>query len=180
MSLKGPYVSQKRALHIHKRALCIHKRALCILKRALHIHKRALYMFKRALCIHNRALYIHNRAQPIHKKTLNIKRALHIHTRALNIHKRALAKEHRVSRQLMHLRHEAKGPNKSTRVLWGGFGQQDRLNYRSLLQKICKKALSKRRFSAEETCNLIDPTDHSHPVPIRQKAMHIHKRALHV
>ena len=28
----------------------------------------------------------------------------------------------------------------------------------------CKRALSKRRYSAKETYNLIDPTDHSHPI----------------
>jgi len=28
----------------------------------------------------------------------------------------------------------------------------------------CKRALSKRRYSAKETCNLIDPTDRSHPI----------------
>jgi len=30
----------------------------------------------------------------------------------------------------------------------------------------CKRALSKRRYSAKETYNLIDPTDRSHPICI--------------
>ena len=29
----------------------------------------------------------------------------------------------------------------------------------------CKRALQKRRYSAKETYNLIDPTDRSHPIP---------------
>jgi len=29
---------------------------------------------------------------------------------------------------------------------------------------ICKRALQKRRYSAKETYNFIDPTDHSHPI----------------
>ena len=28
----------------------------------------------------------------------------------------------------------------------------------------CKRALQKRRYTAEETYNFIDPTDHSHPI----------------
>jgi len=29
---------------------------------------------------------------------------------------------------------------------------------------LCKRALQKRRYSAKETCNFIDPTDRSHPI----------------
>ena len=28
----------------------------------------------------------------------------------------------------------------------------------------CKRALQKRRYSAKETCNFIDPTNRSHPI----------------
>jgi len=30
----------------------------------------------------------------------------------------------------------------------------------------CKRALQKRQYSAKETYNLIDPTDHSHPISV--------------
>ena len=29
----------------------------------------------------------------------------------------------------------------------------------------CKRALKKRQYSAKETCNFIDPTNLSHPIP---------------
>ena len=29
----------------------------------------------------------------------------------------------------------------------------------------CKRALQNRRYSAKETCDFIDPTDRSHPIP---------------
>ena len=30
----------------------------------------------------------------------------------------------------------------------------------------CKRALQKKQYSAKETCNLIDPTNRSHPIRI--------------
>ena len=45
--------------------------------------------------------------------------------------------------------------------LWGGFGHS-RID--KIIGLFCKKALLKRRYSAKETCNLIDPTTCSHPV----------------
>jgi len=33
--------------------------------------------------------------------------------------------------------------------------------------RFCKRALSKRQYSAKETYDLIDPTDRSHPIPRR-------------
>ena len=34
----------------------------------------------------------------------------------------------------------------------------------TMIGLFCKRAQKKRRYSAEETCNFIDPTDRSHPI----------------
>ena len=44
--------------------------------------------------------------------------------------------------------------------IWGGFGQQDRLNYRSLLQK----SPIEEAIFCKRDCNFIDATDCSHPI----------------
>ena len=41
--------------------------------------------------------------------------------------------------------------------------------------RFCKRALSKRRYSAKETYNFIDPTDHSHHVTRGSFDIHIHR-----
>ena len=32
------------------------------------------------------------------------------------------------------------------------------------IRLFCKRALQKRRYSANETCDFVDPTDRSHPI----------------
>jgi len=39
-----------------------------------------------------------------------------------------------------------------------------------IISLFCKRALKKRRYSAKETFNLIDPTDRSHPIAARPAA----------
>ena len=43
-----------------------------------------------------------------------------------------------------------------------GVGLVSRID--KILGLFCKRALIKRRYSAKETYNLIDPTDRSHPI----------------
>ena len=38
----------------------------------------------------------------------------------------------------------------------------------------CKRALQTRQYSAEETYNLIDPTDRSHPIAVAHTQSHLH------
>jgi len=38
---------------------------------------------------------------------------------------------------------------------------------------LCKRALQKRPYFAKETCNLIDPTDRSHPINVFSTAANI-------
>ena len=46
-----------------------------------------------------------------------------------------------------------------------GVASVTRINW--IIGLFCKRALEKRRYSAKETCNLIDPTDRSHPYLLR-------------
>jgi len=43
-----------------------------------------------------------------------------------------------------------------------GVASVSRIN--NIIGLFCKRALSKGRYSAKETCNLIDPADRSHPI----------------
>jgi len=43
----------------------------------------------------------------------------------------------------------------------------------SIIGLFCKRDLYKRRYSAKETCNLIDPTDRSHPIPAQCLPPHV-------
>ena len=48
------------------------------------------------------------------------------------------------------------------RTLWYGVASVSRID--KITGLFCKRALLKRRYSAKETYNLIDPTDRSHPI----------------
>jgi len=58
-----------------------------------------------------------------------------------------------------------------TVYIWGGYGQEDRLNYRSLLQNnvsftgLFYKRVFYKTFT-KETYNLIDPINQSHPIAL--------------
>jgi len=45
---------------------------------------------------------------------------------------------------------------------WYGVALVSRID--KMIGLFCKRALSKRRYSAKETCHVIDPTDRSHPI----------------
>jgi len=47
-------------------------------------------------------------------------------------------------------------------VSWGGYGLLSRLL--KTIGLFCKRALQKRLFSAKETCNFKEPTNHIHPI----------------
>jgi len=62
-------------------------------------------------------------------------------------------------------------------VSWHGVALASRID--KIIGLFCRRALYKRRYSAKETCNLIDPTDYSHPISCFPKLQIIyHKRAI--